>query len=322
MKSFIAVCSMAVLAAGMPAAHAQKPDTVRIATLAPSALVWLHAIADAKGFYKEQGLDVQRLQVQDSPALVQAVASGSAEAGVALGDVTMRAIDQKAPVIMVGGYLVKTPMRMIGAQEVKSAKDFVGSRMTAGAVKGGTTDLMLYQLKALGIDPTTIQRVSIPNSRDRIVALESGQVKGAMLVAPFDVLAIRKGFPVIDVFKEPYVQTPLIINTEWAAKNRGVAERLVKASRAAAAWINDSANRKEAIEILAKFTSSPPDVAEAAYQFLVTEQKAVLPDFSIPEAAVVNIVKMSREINPEEHPKSPAPVDVRKYYDPSYVQAK
>lgn len=322
MKSLVAVCSMAALAAGMSSAHAQKTDTVRIATLAPSALVWLHAIAETKGFYKSQGLDVQRLQVQDSPALVQAVASGSAEAGVALGDVVMRAIDQKAPVIMVGGYQVRTSLRMIGAKDVKNAKDFTGSKMTAGAVKGGTTDLMLYQLKGLGVDFTTIQRVSIPNSRDRIVALEGGQVKGAMLTAPFDVLAISKGFPVIDVFREPYAQTPLVINTEWAAKNRGVAERLVKASRAAAAWINDPASRKEAIDILVKFTNITPDVAEASFQFLIAEQKVILPDFSIPEAAITNIVKISRAINPEEHPREQAPLDVRKYYDPSFLNAK
>jgi ABC-type nitrate/sulfonate/bicarbonate transport system substrate-binding protein len=259
--------------------------------------------------------------VQDSPALVQAVTSGSAEAGVALGDVTMRAIDQKAPVIMVGGYLVKTPMRMVGTKEVKSGKDFTGSRMTAGAVKGGTTDLMLYQLKGLGVDHGTIQRVSIPNSRDRIVALESGQVKGAMLVAPFDVLAIQKGFPVIDVFKEPYVQTPLIINTNWAAKNRGAAEKLVKASKSAAAWVNDPKNRKEAVDILAKFTTSTPEVAEASYQFLVVEQKATMPDFSIPAAAITNITKMAREINPDEQ-KDTGAVDVRKYYDESFISAK
>lgn len=321
MKLFSRLMFLGALAA-VPAAQAQQPDTVRLATLAPGALLWVHSIAEIKGFYKANNLDVKRLQVADSPALVQAVASGSAEAGIALGDVVMRAIDQNAPVIIAGGYITKTSLRLVGAKDVKRPKDLAGSKMTAGAVRGGTTNLMLYQLKLLGVDPNGIQRVSIPNSRDRVLALEAGQVRGAVMTPPFDIMAARQGFPILDTYREPYLQTPLIINTNWAAKNRGVAVRMLRASRSAAQWINDPANRKDAVDILAKHADVAQDIADASYQFLVVEQKAYSPDMSVPAESITNIVKIDRAVNPADHPKEESKLDLRKYYDPSYLAAK
>lgn len=301
------------------AAQAQQMDTVRLATLAPGALLWLHNIAEVKGFYKANNLEVKRLQVADSPALVQAVASGSAEAGVSLGDLVMKAIDQNAPIIIAGGYITKTSLRLVGSKGMKSAKELAGTKMTAGAVRGGTTNLMLYQLKLLGVDPNGIQRISIPNSRDRVVALEQGQVRGAVMTPPFDIMAMRQGFPILDTYREPFLQTPLIVNTAWASKNRAVAVRLVRASRSAAQWIYDPKNRSEAIAILSKDTGVPLDISEASYQFLVEEQKAYSQDLSVPEASIANILKIDREVNPGAGEAQK--LDMKKYYDPSFLAA-
>ena len=68
MRLLAKILSLSILAAS--AAHAQQVDTVRLATLAPGALLWLHNIADVKGFYKANGLEVKRLQVADSRARV------------------------------------------------------------------------------------------------------------------------------------------------------------------------------------------------------------------------------------------------------------
>jgi ABC-type nitrate/sulfonate/bicarbonate transport system substrate-binding protein len=304
---------------GAATAHAQQADTVRLATLAPGALLWLHNIADVKGFYKTNHLEVKRLQVADSPALVQAVASGSAEAGISLGDLVMKAMDQNAPIVIAGGYITKTSLRLVGAKDVKNVKDLAGSKMTAGAVRGGTTNLMLYQLKLLGVDPNSIQRVSIPNSRDRVVALQAGQVRGAVMTPPFDIMAKRQGFPILDTYREPYLQTPLIFNKEWAAKNRAVAVRFVRASRAAAQWIYDPKNRAEAVDILAKDTGVERSIADDSYEFLVVEQKAYSQDLSVPEASMTNIAKIDHEVNAAPGGKAAPKVDASKYYDPSYL---
>ena len=314
-SSFIFLLSLAL----GPVSGASAQDNVRLATLAPSALLWLHAVADAKGFYKERGITVQELRTASSPALLQAVSSGSADAGVSLGDVVIRAIDQGAPVIMSGAILEKTILRLYGGPGVTTAKELAGKPVTAGAVQGGTANLLRYQLMQLGIDHKSLQMVSIPNSRDRVVAMQNGQVKGALLIAPYDTVVEKEGMKLLDVYREPYVQTPLILNTNWAAKNRKAAIGLTQALRKASDWIYDPKNRAEAAAILATYTSTAPDIAEASYDFVVKEQQAIGKGLRIQAAGLENIIKIDKAVTGES--SGPA-FDLKKYYDPSYLEAK
>ena len=115
MKRVLPRLVAAALALSVPlaGAQAQAPKTeVKLAVLAPSALLWLHAIAMDKGFYDKRNIAVRELRASDSPALLQAVASGSADAGIALGDLAVRAIDKGAPVIIAGAVLDKTILRL------------------------------------------------------------------------------------------------------------------------------------------------------------------------------------------------------------------
>jgi len=309
----------AIAALGSQGAIAQQKTEVRIAMLAPSALLWLHAIAKNQGFYAERNIEVKELVAGSSPALLQAVSSGSAEAGISLGDVVIRAVDQGAPVVISGAILERTPMRLIGGAGVDSMKDLAGAPVTAGAVEGGTANLLRYQLQQGGVDPKSLKMLALTNSRDRVVALGNGQVKGALLVAPFDTLAIRDNMKVLDVYREPYVQTPLILNRDWAEKNRAAAVGVTQAMRKAAEWIHEQSNKPKAIEILAKFANVPPDVCEDSYQFLVEDQKAISRNLEVPIAGLENIIKIDAALGGKPPAK---PFDLSRYYDPSYLATK
>jgi ABC-type nitrate/sulfonate/bicarbonate transport system substrate-binding protein len=320
MHKFVASLLVAVAVLAGNDVRAQQPKTeVRVAMLAPSALLWLHAIAKDRGFYAERGVDVKELIAGSSPALLQAVSSGSVEAGMSLGDVVIRAVDQGAPVIISGAILEKTILRLIGGTGVTATKQLAGATVTAGAVEGGTANLLRYQLKTGGADERSVKMVALTNSKDRVVALGNGQVKGALLIAPFDTLAEREGMKVLDVYREPYVQTPLILNKPWAEKNRDAAVGLTKALQKAAAWINDPANKQKAIEVLAAYTSVPVDVCAESYRFMIEEQKAIGPRLEVPAAGLENIIKIDQAIG--ANPASSKPFDLKRYYDPSYLAA-
>jgi ABC-type nitrate/sulfonate/bicarbonate transport system substrate-binding protein len=301
-------------------ARAQQPTEVRIAVLAPSALLWLHAVAKDQGFYAERKIDVKELVAGSSPVLLQAVSSGSVEAGISLGDVAIRAIDQGAPVIIAGAVLEKTILRLVGGTGVAAIKDLDGSVVTAGAVEGGTANLLRYQLKAGGVDPRGVRMVALTNSKDRVVALGNGQVKGALLIAPFDTMAEREKMKILDVYTPDYVQTPLILNKDWAAKNKDAAVGLTKALQKAAVWIYDPANKQKAIEILAAYTSVPVDVCADSYTFIVEQQKAIGENLEVKAAGLENIIKIDQDIG--ANPASSKPFELSRYYDPSFLAAK
>jgi ABC-type nitrate/sulfonate/bicarbonate transport system substrate-binding protein len=319
--SFRMLGVIAMLASLGPAPiRAQQVTEVRVAMLAPSALLWLHAIAKDQGFYAERKIDVKELIAGSSPVLLQAVSSGSVEAGISLGDVAIRAIDRGAPVIITGAVLEKTILRLVGGAGVSSIKDLKGGVVTAGAVEGGTANLLRFQLKAGGVDPRSVKMVALTNSKDRVVALGNGQVKGALLLAPFDTLAEREKMKILDVYSMDYVQTPLILNKDWAAKNRNAAIGLTKALQKAAVWVYDPKNKQKAINILAAFTNVPVDVCTRSYQFIIEEQQAIGKNLEVRAAGLENIIKIDQDIG--ANPASSKPFELSRYYDPGFLSAK
>ncbi len=311
---------LALLATSVSPLRAQQMTEVRVAMLAPSALLWLHAIAKDQGFYAERKIEVKELIAGSSPVLLQAVSSGSVEAGISLGDVAIRAIDQGAPVIIAGAVLEKTILRLVGGTGVATIKELEGSVVTAGAVEGGTANLLRFQLKAGGADPRGVKMVALTNSKDRVVALGNGQVKGALLIAPFDTLAEREKMKILDVYVKDYVQTPLILNKDWAAKNRDAAIGLTKALQKAAVWIYEPKNKQKAIDILAAYTTVPADVCADSYKFIVEEQKAIGQNLEVKAAGLENIIKIDQDVG--ANPASSKPFELSRYYDPSFLAAK
>ena len=312
----------ALLAVSVSGAGAQAEKTdIKLAVLAPSALLWVHAVAEKEGFYDKRNLSVRELRASDSPALIQAVASGSADAGIALGDLAVRSIDKGAPVIIAGAVLDRTILRLYGPKGTTSIKDLGGKPLTAGAVRGGTANLLKYQLLKGGVDPATAQLVSIANSRDRIVAMANGQVAGALLLAPFDTLAAREGAVLLDVYREPYVQTPLVLNKTWAnaPATRPTAIALAQALKEAAAFIANPANKDAVIDVLAAYTKTPRDVCVDSYAFIVDEQKAIPADLSVPAAGLQNLFTIVAAVGGEP-PSSAFALD--RYYDPSFLAAR
>jgi ABC-type nitrate/sulfonate/bicarbonate transport system substrate-binding protein len=290
---------------------------VRLATLAPSSLLWLHAIAKDQSMYAKHGVEIEEVQVQNSSALVQAVSSGSADAGVALGDNAVRAIDQGAKITISGAILGKSVLRLYAGNGVAGAAQMAGGRVTAGAVEGGTTDLLLHQLQKLGVSKDQVELMALPNSRDRVVALENGEVQGALLIPPFDAMAEAAGATFIDWYDEPYVQTPLILNTRWAADNPEAAKGVTGAMRQAAQWIYDPANREQAVKVLAEYAAGG-DVAsaEAAYEFMVVDGQTISRDLTVPPDGLNNIVQVTASVSG----KPAAALDESKYYDPSFLE--
>lgn len=299
---------------------AQQLTEVRLATLAPSALLWLHAIARDQGFYAERKIAVKELVAGSSPALLQAVASGSVEAGISLGDVVIRAIDQGAPIIITGAVLEKTILQLVGGGGVTDIRQLNNATVTAGAVEGGTANLLRLQLQRGGVDPRSVKLVALTNSRDRVVALGNGQVKGALLIAPFDTLAVRQKMTILDVYTDPYVQTPLIVNKDWAWKNRETAVALTQALKKAADWIYEPANKSKAVDILAAYTNVPKDICADSYRFIVEEQKAIGRGLAVQAAGLENIIKIDQAIG--ANPASSRPFDLARYYDSSFLLAK
>ena len=288
--------------------------TVKVAVLGPGSLQWLHAIAQAQGFYADHEVEVEDVQVQNSASLVQSVSSGSADAGIALGDNVISAVDEGAKISITGALIQKPALRLYGAPEVENVADLEGTKVTAGAVEGGTYELMVYMLQQAGVDTDSLTPVAIANSSDRVVAMQNGQVNGALLIPPFDSLAEDSGANMLGWYDDYWLETPSIVNDAWAEKNPEAATGFTQGLADAAKFFADEANKDAAIAQLQKYAGVEEAAAADAYDF-IADNEVFSPDLSIKEEGLTNIAKIGAEVSGQDA----GGFDASKYIDDSYL---
>lgn len=290
------------------------PARVRVAVLGPGSLQWLHAIAKDRGFFTDHEVEVEDVQVQNSSSLVQAVASGSADAGIALGDNVINAVDEGADIAIVGTLLQKAALRLYGAPGIEEITDLEGAQVTAGAVEGGTYELLVYMLQQAGVDPGSLTPVAIANSSDRVVAMENGQVQGALLIPPFDTVAEESGATMLGWYDQYWLETPLIVNQQWAGENTAAATGLVQGLAEAARYFADEANEDASVRVLRDYSGVDEEPARAAYEFIHSNE-IFSPDLSTNEEGLANIAQISSDVSGQDISE----FDPATYIDDSYL---
>ena len=127
---------------------------------------------------------------------------------------------------------------------------------------------------------------------------------------------------ILDVYKEPYVQTPLIVNTKWARENRTAAVALTQSLKKAS-QIGSTIRtiRPKLISILAAYTGVGADVcAELLQNSWLEEQQALGHGLVVQAAGLENILQIDRALGASAD--ASRPFDLTRYYDPSFLTGR
>jgi NitT/TauT family transport system substrate-binding protein len=155
------VVLLAIVGVG-PAVEAQQRDTVVL------LLNWYNYgehgpfyLGLARGYYREEGIELDIQEGRGSGPTIQAVGAGSAQFGYADLGTSIRAITRGAPVHAVGVLVQTSPMALIGFAEknIRGPKDLVGK--TIAMTPGGAVDTIFQAFaKATGLKESDYKVVS------------------------------------------------------------------------------------------------------------------------------------------------------------------
>jgi NitT/TauT family transport system substrate-binding protein len=293
LRSPIGAALAGVLAANFAIAT-QAADKVAVGT-GGSASDAPFYIAYDKGFFKDEGLDVDLIVLDSGAKVIAPLGTGELDVGsgalsVGFWNALVRGIKFRI-VADRGhaqpGYLYQTVfMRkdLVDSGRFKSLKDLKGMRM--GFAAQGVTSLSLLNeaAKYAGIkfEDITPVYLSFPQ---QIAALQNRALDGTLLIEPQATVAVNAGYGVrfMDTNEfYPYQQISVIFFSDrFATERKGVAEKFMRAWLRGVRSYNDAikdgkiAGADEVVAIMAKSFNMNPALIREMYSQAVDVTGAV-----------------------------------------------
>jgi len=232
-------------------------------------------VADAKGYFKAEGLEFEGLPINTGPGVASAVASNSADVGYGGTLPTIAARSEGIPFkFVVGGYYEQVPTFsdsvIIASNKsgINSVADLKGKTIAVNNA-GGVNDLQVrLKLKEAGIPIASVKMLAIPFPQMQ-AALEIGNADAVGTVDPFSTSilqnklgkVIARGYVQQKDLSKPIPVAAFYATEQWIGANRETLARLKRAIEKADEYI--AANPVQAKELLVQRLKFPGPLAAA-----------------------------------------------------------
>ncbi len=150
-----------------------------------------------KGYFAQEGIDLQIQEGRGSAATIQAVGAGTVDFGYADVGVMMRATGRGAPVKAVGVMIQSTPAAVISpaSRNIKTPKDLIGKTIAITPGDANTPIWPLY-LSKVGIEEKQFKTVS-GDAQTKLNAVINGQADALLG------FITEQGARLPDIMKQP-----------------------------------------------------------------------------------------------------------------------
>jgi NitT/TauT family transport system substrate-binding protein len=231
-------------------------------------------VATKKGFFDQQGFDVQLVLLRGVPMTLQALAAGSLHFGSGGPEPYIEASERGLDFVVTGGIINGIAQFLIAAKNYKTYEDLRGATFGTASLTGGTITALREALKLKGLEyPRDYKLLVIAGgSSANLAALQSGQIAATTVAVPLNFAAEESGLNVIGRLSEgiAHFQTnALVARRSWAEKNRPLMVRFMKAMVLTFRWMFE--NRDATVEFLSKEMQLKPVHARKGVGILYAE---------------------------------------------------
>ncbi len=243
------------------AAPAQK---INIAVSNPDMSFLSGGVAKFKGFFKEEGLDAELVQITANVSIA-ALAGGNVDYNLILQSVVTGNL--RGLPIKVAGILIERPNHVVVVNpRIKQFADLKGKKIAVSSFGSATDILARLTVEHFKLNPNRdVQFIAAGGGSGRLAQLESGLVDAAVVAPPSDAVAESRGFKSLvrtrDILLFPVNGVGL--HEQKLKNNRGEVKRVLRALLKANRFILD--DKKGAVEILQKWGRTSQAVAEQGY---------------------------------------------------------
>lgn len=232
---------------------------------------WPALCAREKGFYRDEGLDVELLPLTQE---VQTAGLLSHDVPVERRgpDEDLVRIAAGAPLRIIAGLVRKPPVTLFARPEFHTIAQLRGQTLAGVTSRFGSSLALRMVMADAGLPDGTYTVKPYGGTVTRYAALQSGEVAATLISPPMTPQAAAAGFVPLAKLTELYpnfLYSSIQVTTSFARQNRELLVRLLRADIRAQQWIYDPANRDEAMALLAHADALSLTDAAACYVEMV-----------------------------------------------------
>lgn len=238
---------------------------IRVGVPTLSMVVIAFTAAKERGYYKEEGLDVE-LVWMSAPVAAQALLGGNVEFSTVSGSAIPAVLGGAALRFIFTSY--NRPMFWLFSRpEIDSVRALKGRKVGVSGIGSGPATLLVEILKRNGLEGgRDVAILSLGRMPDIAAGLMSGAVDAAMIAPPFNVTAKEADFrELVSFLKEDFVelQGSIIAREELLKSEAAMVEKFVRGSVKGLWYARD--NRAGTVPILARYLKIKEDAAAKYY---------------------------------------------------------
>ncbi len=287
-----------VLGLGTAAAPAHATETVKVA-IGHMGLFWnsiVTMVGQKKGFFKAEGIKVERLGTKGGSSTVRAVTAGGMDIGIANGTLGV-----------IAAYKKGLPVRIISSEQVgtgdiywivkadsplKKPRDVDGHVLSFSRPGSSTNLAALSVAESLHIKPKLLSVGGPTGARTQMM---SGQIDTAWQAPPLGLKLVHEGKARIlltgklaKTISDISIRVN-IANAKWLAVHRDAATRYMRARKKTLDWMFGK-GQQEAIQIWSKASKSiTPAIGKAAADFYKRDDMRLAPIGNLDKVVAIAI---------------------------------
>jgi NitT/TauT family transport system substrate-binding protein len=226
-------------------------------------------VAQEKGFFREEGIDVELIEFQNSADGISAVRAGKLDVGAFGTTAPLVHISRGADLQVIGGVMGEDAAIVVtaaNAGRVKRVTDLKGKKVATVRLASGDA-VLRGALSRAGIDwQRDLEIFELKNPPAVIEAVKSGQVDAGVVWGPHDLRAEEQGLKVVLRSGELSPGHPccrLAANRKTVTDQPRVWVGFLRAILKAEKFAKE--NRPETVAIIVKYLKLDPTLVEQAY---------------------------------------------------------
>ncbi len=252
------------------AARSSAQELVKVPVQIPAITpaVTPFAVARDRGYYRQEGLDVQ-LVVMPSALGSQALLGGNVKFSTA-GGAGLLPILRGAPVRLMFTSFSRPMFWLYSRSDIRSVESLKGKKVGVSSLGSGPDSLLREILKKHGLEGgRDVAIMAVGSGTARFFALQAGSVDAAMLSIPANLMAQDAGFRGLVSFTEQEwieLQGTVNVTDQLLASDPGLVEKFIRATLKGFIHFRDQ--RTGTIEILTRFLRTKEDAAAKIYDLM------------------------------------------------------